>query len=157
MAYKLVIGDKNLSSWSLRPWLALKQARIPFAEFNVKLRTPQSRAQILRHSPSGKVPALVAEGTVIWDSLAILEFLADTHPEASLWPQAPRARATARSVAAEMHSGFAALRDHCAMEFIARLPMAVLPPPVEADVRRIVDLWRDCRAQFGGGGAFLFG
>jgi glutathione S-transferase len=157
MRYELVIGDKNLSSWSLRPWLAMRQAGIPFVETSIKLRTPETRSQILRYSPAGRVPALLSDGMVIWDSLAILEFLAEAHPEANLWPQDPRARAIARSASAEMHAGFAALREHCAMVFVARTPMVSLPAPVEADVRRIVVLWRDCRGRFGSSGPFLFG
>ncbi len=157
MTYRLVIGDKNVSSWSLRPWLAMRHAGIPFAEINVRLRQPDSKAQILRHSPSGHVPALLADGKVIWDSLAILEFLAEAHPQAQLWPAGQEARALARSVAAEMHSGFATLREHCPMELILRAPMATLPDPVAADVRRIVALWRDCRRRYGASGPLLFG
>lgn len=157
MAYQLVIGDKNISSWSLRPWLAMTHAAIPFREINIKLRQPDSKAQILRHSPAGKVPTLLVDGQPVWDSLAILEFLAEAHPQAQLWPQASDARARARSVAAEMHSGFAALREHCPMELIARTPMTTLPEAVEADVRRIVALWRDCRRSFGASGPLLFG
>ena len=157
MSYRLVIGNKNISSWSLRPWLAMRHAGIPFQEINIKLRLEDSQAQILRHSPSGRVPALLVGGQVIWDSLAILEFLAEAHPEAGLWPQAREARALARSAAAEMHSGFAALREHCPMELLARLPMATLPDPVAAELRRIVALWRDCRRRHGGSGPFLFG
>jgi glutathione S-transferase len=157
MGYQLVIGDKNISSWSLRPWLAMRQAGIPFDEVNVKLRQPESKANILRYSPAGRVPILLADGQAIWDSLAILEYLAEVHPQAGLWPQAREARAHARSVAAEMHSGFAALREHCPMDLLARLPMASLPDPVDAEVRRIVALWRDCRHRHGGSGSFLFG
>jgi glutathione S-transferase len=157
MSYQLVIGDKNISSWSLRPWLAMRHVGIPFREIGIRLRQPDSQAQILRHSPSGRVPTLLAGTHVVWDSLAILEFLAETHPEAKLWPAAQAARARARSVAAEMHSGFAALREHCPMDLLARLPMATLPDAVSADVRRIVALWRDCRRQFGPVGPFLFG
>src|SRR5262245_66102931 len=105
MTYRLVIGDKNTSSWSLRPWLALRQAGIPFEEIDIKLRQPDTKAQILRYSPAGKVPILLTDdGQAIWDSLAILEFLAETHPQARLWPEARQARAHARAVAAEMHS-----------------------------------------------------
>jgi glutathione S-transferase len=157
MSYRLVIGDKNISSWSLRPWLAMRQAGIPFAEINIKLRQPESKANILRYSPSGKVPTLLAGGQAIWDSLAILEYLAEAHPEARLWPELGEARALARSAAAEMHAGFAALREHCPMDFLARLPMAALPDLVAADVRRIVALWRDCRRRHGASGPFLFG
>lgn len=157
MSYRLVIGDKNISSWSLRPWLAMRAAGIPFGEVNVKLRQPELPADILRYSPSGRVPTLIIDGLAIWDSLAILEYLAEAHPEAKLWPEPREARALARSVAAEMHSGFAALREHCPMELLARLPMATLPDPVAADVRRIVASWRDCRRRYGGAGPFLFG
>lgn len=157
MTYELVIGDKNISSWSLRPWLAMKQAGIPFREIGVTLRTPETKAHILRYSPAGKVPVLLSRGQVIWDSLAILEFLAEAHPEAGLWPQQREVRAHARCVAAEMHAGFQALREHCPMDLVRRLPKASLPDPVKADVRRIVDLWRDCRSRYGAGGAFLFG
>jgi glutathione S-transferase len=157
MGYQLVIGDKNISSWSLRPWLAMRHAGIPFREINVRLRQPDTQAQILRHSPSGRVPTLLADGEVIWDGLAILEYLAEVHPEANLWPGARQARARARSAAAEMHSGFAALREHCPMELLARLPMTTLPDPVAADVRRIVVLWQDCRRRHGASGPFLFG
>src|SRR5437764_6096453 len=116
MSYQLVIGDKNISSWSLRPWLAMRQVGIPFEEINVKLRQPESQADILRYSPSGRVPTLLTDSQAIWDSLSILEYLAEAHPEARLWPQAREARALARSAAAEMHSGFAALREHCSMD-----------------------------------------
>ncbi len=158
MTYQLAIGDKNTSSWSLRPWLALRHAGIPFEEINIKLRQPDTKAQILRYSPAGKVPTLlVDDGQAIWDSLAILEFLAEAHPQARLWPERRDARALARSVSAEMHSGFAALREHCPMELLARTPMATLPDAVGAEVRRIVALWRDCRRRFGASGPLLFG
>lgn len=155
--YRLVIGNKNTSSWSLRPWLAMRHAHIPFSEVSIDLRAGDAKAQILAHSPSGRVPALLAGGRVIWDSLAILEFLAETHPEAALWPKSAEARAHARSVSAEMHSGFQALRQHCPMDIRARTPQATLPDDVAADVRRVIALWRECRASFGTGGKFLFG
>jgi glutathione S-transferase len=157
MTYQLVIGDKNISSWSLRPWLAMKHAGIPFREVNITLRTPETTARILGYSGAGKVPVLLAGGQAISDSLAILEFLAEAHPEAGLWPQRREVRAHARSAAAEMHSGFQALREHCPMDLVRRLPMARLPDEVGADVRRIVGLWRDCRGRYGAGGDFLFG
>jgi glutathione S-transferase len=157
MTYELVIGDKNISSWSLRPWLAMKHAGIPFREVNITLRTPETKARILGYSGAGKVPVLLARGQAIWDSLAILEFLAEAHPEAGLWPRQREVRAHARCAAAEMHSGFQALREHCPMDLVRRLPMATLPDPVSADVRRIVGLWRDCRGRYGAGGDFLFG
>jgi glutathione S-transferase len=157
VSYRLVIGNKNTSSWSLRPWLAMRHAGISFGEVNIELRKPETQAHILRYSPSGRVPTLLAGELVIWDSLAILEYLAEAHPEARLWPHPREARALARSAAAEMHSGFAALRQHCPMDFLARLPMATLPDEVAAEVRRIVALWADCRRRHGAPGPFLFG
>jgi glutathione S-transferase len=155
--YTLVIGDKNLSSWSLRPWLALKQCGIPFAEERVRLRQPESKAAILRHSPSGKVPAFKTEWGVIWDSLAILEFLAERHAECALWPQEVEARAAARSISAEMHAGFFTLRNEMSMDLLGRLKSPPIEGALEADIRRIVAIWKDTRAHFGTGGPFLFG
>jgi glutathione S-transferase len=155
--YRLVIGNKNWSSWSLRPWLAMRRAGLPFDEINVRLRLPDSKAEILRHSPSGMVPTLIDGDLAIWDSLAILEYLAERHPEAELWPRDRAARAIARSAAAEMHSGFMPLRQHCSMELLARSSQATLAPEVAANVERIVVLWRECRAKFGQKGPFLFG
>jgi len=155
--YRLVIGNKNTSSWSLRPWLAMTHARLAFSEVNIDLRAADVKAQILARSPSGKVPALLVGDDVVWDSLAILEFLAEVHPEAALWPKSRDARAQARCVSAEMHAGFQPLRQHCPMDFLARSPKAELAQEVAADVRRIVALWQDCRSRFGASGPFLFG
>jgi len=155
--YTLVIGDKNLSSWSLRPWLALKQCGIPFAEECIRLRQPGSKAGILRHSPSGKVPALKTGSGVVWDSLAILECLAERHPECALWPQSDKARAAARSISAEMHAGFAALRDEMPMDLLGRRPSPPMDAVLQTDIRRIVAIWKDIRANFGTDGPFLFG
>jgi glutathione S-transferase len=155
--YTLVIGDKNLSSWSLRPWLALKHCGIPFAEERIRLRQPDSKAAILRHSPSGKVPALKTESGVVWDSLAILEFLAERHPECALWPQDAVARAEARSISAEMHAGFVTLRNDMSMDLLARLPSPPIAGALEADIRRVVAIWKETRARFGTSGPFLFG
>jgi len=157
MVYQLVIGNRNTSSWSLRPWLAMRHAGIAFQEVNIDLRAPDAKAQILKHSPSGKVPALLANGRVIWDSLAILEFLGETHVQAALWPRVAAARALARCISAEMHSGFQALREHCPMDFLGCAPKARLPKPVAADVRRIVAIWQDCRRRHGSAGPFLAG
>src|SRR5262249_37010770 len=150
--YRLVIGNKTWSSWSLRPWLAMRRAGLPFEEINVRLRQPDSKEQILRHSPSGMVPTLIDGELAIWDSLAILEYLAERHPEAELWPRDSAARAIARSAAAEMHSGYMPLRQHCSMDVFLNAPQDTLPPEVEANVRRIVSLWRECHRRFGGGG-----
>jgi glutathione S-transferase len=155
--YTLVIGDKNLSSWSLRPWLALKHCGIPFAEVRIRLRQPDSKAEILRHSPAGKVPALKTETGVVWDSLAILEYLAERHPEHRLWPQGEEARAAARSISAEMHAGFATLRNDMSMDLLSRLPSPPISAALGADIRRIAAIWKDTRARFGTGGPFLFG
>jgi glutathione S-transferase len=154
--YRLVIGNKVWSSWSLRPWLAMRRRKLPFEEINVRLRRPDSKAEILKHSPSGLVPTLLDGDLAIWDSLAILEYLAEQHPEAQLWPQERTARATARCISAEIHSGFSALRQACSMDLFAHLPLATVPDEAASDIRRIVALWRDCRARFGGSGPFLF-
>jgi len=154
--YRLVIGNKNWSSWSLRPWLAMKRLGLAFDEVNIRLRRPDSKAQILAHSPSGLVPTLLAGDLAIWDSLAILEYLAEQPAQAPLWPRDAAARATARAVSAEMHAGFSALRQHCPMELLARAPLTLTPPEVAADIRRIVAIWRDCRTRYGSGGPFLF-
>ena len=157
LGYRLVIGDKNYSSWSLRPWLAMRVFAIPFDEVAIELGQPDTKARILEHSPSGKVPALKVGVDVIWDSLAILDHLADTHPDLPLWPVEPRARAHARSVSAEMHSGFFRLRDEMPMDFVSRTPAAEISDRVAADIARIVEIWRQCRSEFGAGGSFLFG
>jgi glutathione S-transferase len=155
--YRLVIGDKNLSSWSLRPWLALKQCGIPFVEERVRLRQPSSKAEILRHSPSGKVPVLKTEAGVVWDSLAILEFLAERHPDCALWPREGEARAAARSISAEMHAGFATLRNAMSMDLLGRPPSPPIEGMLESDIRRIVAIWKDTQARFGKGGPLMFG
>ncbi len=157
MALTLVIGTKRYSSWSLRPWLALKAAGIPFQEVEVALRQPETKAEILKHSPSGKVPLLDDDGFKVWDSLAICEYLAERFPAAKLWPDDNQARAIARAVSAEMHSGFMPLRRDCAMDVLSDLPMAEISDEVKADVARIDAIWTDCRARFGSGGDFLFG
>lgn len=151
----LVIGNKNYSSWSLRPWLAMKVAGIPFAEHRIPLYGPGSKEQILVYSPAGKVPCLVDGEVRVWDSLSICEYLAEKHP--GLWPQDPAARAHARSVSAEMHSGFANLRSKMSMNIRKRYPGMGRTPESLADVARIVSLWSDCRARYGKGGPFLFG
>jgi glutathione S-transferase len=155
--YTLVIGDKNLSSWSLRPWIALKVCGIPFAEERIRLRQPDTRAEIMRHCPSGKVPALKTRTGVVWDSLAILEYLAEHHGEQHLWPHDREARAAARCISAEMHSGFVTLRNDMSMELLATLLCPPISDALETDIRRIVAIWHDARSRFGKGGPFLFG
>ncbi|MFL5346287.1 MAG: glutathione S-transferase family protein [Hyalangium sp.] len=153
----LVVGSKNYSSWSLRPYLALAHTGQPFREVLVPLYQPDTTAKIAQHSPSGRVPALHHGSLLIWDSLAICEYLAETFPQARLWPQDKEARAVARSVTAEMHSSFSALRQNMTMDLHARKPGQGRAPGVAEDIARIQALWNDCRARFGQGGPFLFG
>ena len=153
----LVIGNKNYSSWSLRPWLVLRQAGIPFREVRVPLYTPESLAELRRWSPSGLVPLLQDGDLKVWDSLAICEYLHERFPEHRLWPADGAARAVARSVSAEMHAGFGALRQAMVMNINRRYPDKGRTPECLQDVARILALWTDCRARFGAGGDFLFG
>ena len=155
--YELVIGNKNSSSWSLRPWLLMKAFGIPFSETWIRLRRPETLADLLRHSPSAKVPVLKSDGLLIWDSLAIIEFLAEQHPNKPLWPADAAARATARCVSAEMHSGFQALREECPMDFTNIVGFPDASAGTLADIARVVEIWTDCRRRFGAGGEFLFG
>lgn len=157
MALQLVVGDKNYSSWSLRAALAVDLSGAACDEVLVRLFQPDSRARLLRYSPTGKVPVLVTEQGPIWDSLAIVEYLAETYPDAQLWPRDSYARAVARSVCAEMHSGFIALRSHLPMDLARDQALAETPADVAADIARICALWADCRGRFGSGGEFLFG
>lgn len=153
----LVIANKTYSSWSLRPWLAMRMADLPFAELVIPLDQPTTRAEILKVSPSGRVPTLHHGPLVIWESLAIIEYVAELAPAAQLWPADAAARALARAVSAEMHAGFAALRTQLPMNVRARKPLTALSPEVTEDVARITALWRDCRCRFGADGDFLFG
>lgn len=154
---KLVIGDKNYSSWSLRAALALELAGEPYDEVLVALYQPDSRARLLEHSPTGKVPVLLTEEGPVWDSLAIAEYLAERFPEAHLWPRGEYARALARSICAEMHSGFAALRSHLPMDLARDQALAKLPAEAQADIDRVCAIWADCRERFGQDGHYLFG
>lgn len=157
MALQLVIGDKNFSSWSLRAALALELTGEPYDELKVRLYQADSRQQILAHSPTGKVPLLKTEEGPIWDSLAIAEYLAERFAESHLWPRGQYARAVARAVCAEMHSGFLGLRSHLSMDMRRDEALAQIPAEAQADIARICQLWADCRAQFGQDGPFLFG
>ena len=157
MSLTLIIGNKNYSSWSLRPWIALKVKGIPFDERVIPLYEPGSREQVLKHAPTGKVPVLIDGDETIWESLAILEHLAERFPDAHLWPDDPRARSHARVMASEMHAGFMPLRKNCPMNMWLPAKHRPQGDDVMADVARIDALWSDCRARFGQGGPFLFG
>jgi glutathione S-transferase len=160
--YTLVCGNKNYSSWSLRAYLALAHVaeRVPevtWDELVIPLDEPTTHERILQHSPSGRVPALRTGSLVVWDSLAICEYLAECHPEAQLWPVAAPVRAVARSASAEMHAGFASLRAELPMD-LRRAPAAVArSASCERELGRIFTLWRELRGQHGGAGPFLFG
>jgi glutathione S-transferase len=157
MTLTLYIGDKNLSSWSLRPWLILKQAGIPFTEQMIRFGRPETRSEMLRVSPTGLVPCLVDGALAIPDSLAIAEYLAETFPEKQLWPTDKAARAEARAISAEMHSGFSSLRTVWPMNFARRDMRHIQPDAVRADIARIRAIWTRARELYGGGGPFLFG
>jgi len=157
MALTLVLGNKNYSSWSLRPYLALAHHKIPFEEIVIPLYEGDYKRAIVAHSPAGKVPVLVDDKIAVWESLAILDYLDDKFPKLALWPADPAARANARSISAEMHAGFAALRQACPMN-LKRVPRPIaLPPQAVADVARVTEIWNEARARFGKGGKFLFG
>ncbi|MDB5394984.1 MAG: glutathione S-transferase [Rhodospirillales bacterium] len=157
MSLTLIIGTKTWSSWSLRPWVAMKEAKLPFKEIVIHLRQTDTRARILEYCPAGKVPILIDGRDMIWESLAILDYLAARFPEAKLWPHDFAALACARSVSAEMHSGFPDLRRELPMDIGADLPTPTLSPAATADVERVQAIWRDARSRFGGAGHFLFG
>ena len=154
---KLVIGNRNYSSWSLRAWMAMEAFGIPREEEVVPLDQPESAARIAAFSAAGRVPVLLDGDLAVWDSLAICEYLAERFPERGLWPTDPAARAVARSACAEMHSGFQALREACPMKCKEVFDPKPLAPEVQANVARIVALWEECRRRFGQGGPFLFG
>jgi len=158
-ALKLAIGNKNYSSWSMRPWLALRANDIPFVETLIPLYTdnPADKEQILSFSRAGKVPVLVDGDTTVWDSLAIIEYIAERYPEVKLWPDDAAARAHARSVCAEMHSGFVPLRSECGMNLHRPIRPVTLSADAKANVARIEEIWRECRARHSANGPFLFG
>ena len=151
----LIIGNRNYSPWSLRPWLFMKHVGLEFEEILVPLDTPDTREQIDRYTPSGRVPVLRQGTLCVWDSLAICECVAEISGKG--WPQAREARAVARAVCAEMHSGFATLRSLWPMNARARNRRTAVTAALEADVERIDESWNDCRGRFGGGGPWLFG
>jgi len=158
MSLELVIGNKNYSSWSLRGWLLVELSGAAYQETLVPLFRADTHARLLEHSPTAKVPVLKTEDAgVIWDSLAIAEYLAERFPDVALWPRDVAARAMARSVCAEMHSGFGALRSHMPMDMQRHAPLASVADDVKHDIQRIVALWAGCRERFGQGGPYLFG
>lgn len=153
----LILGNKAYSSWSLRAWLALKQTGVPFREVVIPLRRPETSAEIHRYSPSGKVPVLRHQGLTVWESLAIGEYIAETWPEARLWPEDREARAYARAIASEMHAGFAELRRALPMNLKERRPTPELSAAVQADIARIEQIWQQARSRFARGAPYLFG
>jgi len=155
--YTLVIGNKAYSSWSLRPWLLMKHAGIAFEETRISLYADGAKERLLQHSGAAKVPVLRHGGLTIWDSLAICEYLAERHPDKRLWPADPAARAHARSVSAEMHSGFTNVRSQMPMNVRKIFPRKPRSPEADADIARIQAIWQECRSRFGESGPFLYG
>jgi glutathione S-transferase len=153
--YKLVIGNKNYSSWSLRPWLLMKYQDIPFEEIKVPLYAETSKSLLLQYSPAGKVPVLQTEEHSIWDSLAICETIAEQHPDKHCWPQELSKRVMARSVTSEMHSSFMALRNTLPMNCRKKTVFTRISAELQNDVNRICTIWRECLAKHDG--PFLFG
>jgi glutathione S-transferase len=157
MSLHLIIGDKLLSSWSLRGALALELTGAPYTEELIKLNQPDTRERLLQHSPTGKVPLLKTAHGTIADSLAIAEYLAEQFPDAGLWPKDPAARAQARSACAQMHAGFFAMRANMPFDLSRDAPLSPTPPEVQADIERMLALWAECRAAATETGPFLFG
>lgn len=153
----LYIGNRNYSSWSLRAWLTMRALGIPFEERPLQLFSEAFRAELAKVSPVARVPVLVDDGFAVWESLAIVEYLAERHPEAGVWPAAPQERARARSVCAEMHAGFTALRTRMPMNIEASLPGLGWDLEVQADVDRIAAIWTELRTMHAARGPFLFG
>jgi glutathione S-transferase len=157
MSFKLIIGNQRYSSWSLRPWMLLKEFGIPFDEVVIPLYREDSKPKLLAHSPAGKVPTLIHDDCRVWESLAIIEYLAELFPDRPIWPRDAAARALARSLACEMLSSFGALRSECPTNFCRQPKQVSLSEAARADLARIDQAWSDARARFGLGGPFLFG
>ena len=157
MTLTLVIGNKNYSSWSLRPWIAMRALDIPFDDVVISLDAADFRSRVLKFSGTGKVPVLIDGDVHIWESLAILEYLHEKFPHAGIWPNDHAARAYARSIASEMHAGFTPLRRACPMNFWRPVKARDLAPEVKENVRRIDAMWSESRARFGANGPFLLG
>jgi glutathione S-transferase len=154
--FKLIIANKNYSSWSMRPWVAMTAFGIPFEEVRIALDKPDTSAKIAQYAKSGRLPVLLADRITIWDSLAICEYLAERFPEKSMWPTDTLARAMARCICAEMHSGFGGLRNAMAMNIRGRFPGKGRTPEAQGDIGRICEIWEECLSHFGHHD-FLFG
>lgn len=154
---KLIIANKNYSTWSLRPWLLMRHAGIPFQEELIDFNASDFKERVRQYSGAGKVPVLVDGDLVVWDSLAIAEYIAEKFPEKGLWPHAAPARAVARSACAEMHSGFQEMRSRLTMNCQVRFTNMLLHKAARRDIARVIEIWRDCRQRFGADGPFLFG
>ena len=157
MKLTLVIGNKNYSSWSLRPWLVLKQTGIPFKEIKILIHQKNSIRNIEKYSKAGRVPILIDGKTKVWESLAICEYLAERFPKKNLWPKNPSDRAYARSISHEMHAGFQNLRSAMPMDARAFKPLVNIPENVRHDISRITEIWKECRKKSKSKGNFLFG
>ena len=157
MPLKLVLANKAYSSWSLRPWILLAHFKIPFEEVVIAMDQPETRAQMLEYAPTGKCPSLHDGAIAVWESLAIVEYVAEKYPDKAIWPRGKAARAHARSLSSEMHAGFQALRQHCPTNFRRAVRKLALTGAVEADVARIEAAWAHARQTFGAAGPFLFG
>jgi glutathione S-transferase len=157
MKPKLIIGNKNYSSWSLRAWFLLREADIDFDEHRIALDTDDTARQIAEFNPAGRVPVLLLDEVAVWDTLAIAETVAERWPGKKLWPEDATARAHARSISAEMHSGFEELRSRMPMNCRAMGRRVALPDELTSDIDRIIDIWSDCHRQYGDSGSWLFG
>lgn len=157
MPLKLVIGNKAYSSWSLRPWILLAQMHIPFEEVAINIYEDKGKRAMRKHAPTGKVPVLYDGDIHVWESLAIMEYVAEKYPDKAIWPKNRAARAHARTISNEMHAGFQALRQHCPTNFVREVRKRELNEGAAADVARLEAMWADARKRFGKGGPFLFG
>jgi len=153
----LIIANKLYSSWSMRPWLVMRAIGLDFEETVIPLRQPDTAERIRVYSPSGKVPVLIDGDVKVWESLAIISYLADKYPDKPIWPEGLVARAYAKSIAMEMHGGFQALRQSCPMNLGKRMKPPAMTDDLKTNVARVEEIWRETRARFGGGGPYLFG
>lgn len=153
----LVIANKLYSSWSLRPWMLMTALGIPFEETVIPMYQPDTQARMLSFGPTGKCPVLLDDDVTVWESLAIMEYLAESFPDKAVWPRDPKARAHARAISSEMHAGFQSLRQACPMNLTKRFKTPALTDQIKADVARLEAMWKGARERFGSGGDFLFG